>query len=92
MNDLQHLTVGGQLHYTFDFSLEVPEGVLMTDVSYEVQTGLTQFAEDNDLVALQGTIGLSGGVHGATYQVIARATLSNGEVVPKGLTVRVFNS
>lgn len=91
MNDLQCLTLGGELHYTFDFTLEVPNGVTITGISYVVPSGLTQFADDPDLNAYQGTIGLRAGQHGGTYQVLAKATLSNGEVVPQYLTVRVFN-
>ena len=92
MSDLQAFHVGGKLLYTFDWTLEMPAGgVTISSIDYVLPTGITQFADSDDLVNFKGTGGFQGFAHGGTYQVVAKATLSNQESIPKTLTVRGFN-
>lgn len=92
MNDLQVFHVGGKLLYTFDWKAEIPAGATMTQIDYVLPTGgITQFADSDDLVNFRGTGGFQGFAHGGTYQVVAKATLSNLKVIPKTMTVRGFN-
>jgi hypothetical protein len=96
MSDLQLLPLGGELLYTFDFTLEVPSLVTVTGIDYTVPSELTQFADNDDLANKKGTIGLrahaTNGKHGQTAQVKAVATLSNTEKVPKYLAIRLTGS
>lgn len=91
MSDLQAFHVGGKLLYTFDWSAEIPGAATMSAIDYVLPTGVTQFADADDLVNFRGTGGFEGFAHGQTYQIVAKATLSNSEVIPKTLTVRGFN-
>ena len=91
MSDLQAFHVGGKLLYTFDWTAEVPATVTITQIDYVLPVGITQFADSDDLANFNGTGGFQGFAHGGTYQVVAKATLSNAEIIPKTLTVRGFN-
>jgi hypothetical protein len=86
----------GQLFYTFDFSGEIPSSSPIPTISsvtyiivpsYSPQR-LYAFDTSEDLDNYTASINLAGAVHGETYQVTALATLTNGEIVPKGITVR----
>ena len=99
MSDLQLLPIGGELLYTFDFALEVPQAsplTTVTGIDYTVPSELTQFADNDDLANKKGTIGLkphaTNGKHGQTVQVRAVANLSNTEKVAKFMTVRISGS
>ena len=91
-SDLQALAKDGKLLYTFDWAAEVPAAVTINSpVVYVIPSPLSQFASSEDLGNKKSTIGLQGALHGETYQVQAKATLSNTEVVVKNLTVRGIN-
>lgn len=90
-NDLQALAVNGKLLYTFDWSDVMPAGQTLNSIDYVLPTPLTTFADSDDLANFKGTVGIQGAVHGATYQVQAKGTLSNGEHVVKNLTIRGFD-
>jgi hypothetical protein len=91
--DLQLLPINGQLLYTFDWTPDVPGGATLTAVDYVLPAGskLTQFADSDDLPNRRGTIGLRNNTarKGDTYEIEARGTLSNGEQVPKYMTLRI---
>lgn len=92
MSDLQLLPINGELLYTFDWSPDVTGSVTVTAIDYVVPAQLVQFADSDDLVNKKGTIGLrkgATGAHGQTLQVEGKATLSNGEKVPKYVTIRI---
>lgn len=91
MNDLQAVAIGGKLRFTFGWSGELPEGHSLTAIDYLLPAPLASFADVDDLPNKQGTIGIEGALHGATYLVRAVATLSNQEQIAKNLTVRGFN-
>lgn len=90
-NDLQLLPINGELLYTFDFSADVPVGATVTAIDYVIPSGLTGYVDSDDLGNNKGTIGLrvNTAKHGQTYQVEAKAILSNTEKVPKYLTIRI---
>lgn len=99
MSGLQVLAVEGKLFYTFDWSDVVPAMsplVTISSVAYTLPSNtspqeLTTFDTSEDFGNYLSSVGLQGAVHGKTYQVQAAATLSNGEVVVKDITVRGFN-
>ncbi len=91
MSDLQVLGPSGKLLYTFDFTDEIPAGQTLTGVAFTVPPPLAVYATSPDLANKKSTVGLQSSVHGGTYQVRADGTLSNGEIIPKTLTVRGFN-
>ena len=103
-NDLQVLAVDGKLLYTFDWTAEIPASSPLTTISsvaYSVPSAaaspapasdvLTFFTTSNAFSSYQATIGIQNAIHGKTYQVQAAATLSNGEVVVKDITIKGFN-
>lgn len=90
MNDLHLLPVEGEIAYTFDFSDVVIAPATVTAIVITAGD-LTAFNQTDDLANKKTTVGLKGAVHGVTYNVQARATLSNGEKVPKDATFVGFN-
>lgn len=97
MNDLQMFPVGSTLAYTADFSAELPNsGVTVSSVAWSVEPAespevVTIADQADDLENARSTIYVSGVPHAATYILQAVATLSNGEVVAKDITLRGFN-
>lgn len=90
MNDYQLLPVTAGLYYTVDFSAEVPAGESITDVTFTA-TGLTATGKQTDLPNSKASIRLSGAAHGKQYTLLAVATLSTGETVPKTVTFVGWN-
>jgi hypothetical protein len=96
VSDVFSLHPSGKLFYTFEFDAEIPSSSPMPTISsvsyvivpsYSPRT-LYAFDTSEDFDNYACSINLAGAVHGETYQVTALATLSNGEVVPKGITIR----
>lgn len=90
VNDYQVIPVDSELAYTFDFSDVVIAPATVTEIIVTAG-GLTAFNQTDDLANKKTTVGLKGAVHGETYNVQARATLSNGEKLPKDATFVGFN-
>ena len=99
-NDFHLLPVSGTLAYTWDFSDEVPSTSPLTTVTaidITTDTGTSPSAitigtQTDDLGNARTTVLLSGTPHGGVYVVQAIATLSNGEEIPKDITLQVFNA
>lgn len=97
--DYQVLTVGAELLFTFDWTLEVPSTSPLTtisSVSYLLPSNtspqeLVELSTSEDFANYMSSIELGGAVHGKTYQVRATCTLSNGEVIVKNLTIKGLN-
>jgi hypothetical protein len=93
MNDAQVLPVGGHLFYTPDFSADIPAGAAITGIAFTVEPsgGLALSGQSNDYGSGQASIRASGATHGVSYVLKATATLDNGEVIPKNISVIGFN-
>ena len=76
-------------NYTADWTDAVPTGGTLSTVAHTVPTGLTLVSQSNDDTT--SSVRISGGTHGRTYQVMAAATMSNGEVINRPLVLTVFN-
>ena len=89
-NDFQMLPVSAKLAYTFDFSGALSASSplpTVTDITVTGSNGITISDQSNDYASYQATVLLSGATHGSMYLVQATATMSNGEQIPKDLTV-----
>ena len=75
--------------YTAEWLDAIPEGGTMTAVVHTVPTGLTKVSEG--IAGTTSTVRISGGTHGRTYQVMAAATMSTGEIINRPLVLTVFN-
>lgn len=91
MAEIQLKTPDADLVYTFDWSDDIPDGVLLQGVVHMVPAPLAIVLEQTDPVSKLSTVQISGGVHGKTYLVKALATLDEGEDVPGMFTLRVSN-
>lgn len=80
------------LIYTFDFSSEVPTGVSVTSITITAPAPLVVTGKTDDLPNKSTRALLSGAVHGAIYQVEAKALLNNGETIPLTASFRGWNS
>ncbi len=85
---LSVMAVSSEFKYTFDWTEEATGLLTLTGVTYTVPAELEKFADSPNLAGKTSLIGLRGVVHGALYHVVALGTLSNGEKVPKSLTIR----
>ena len=94
--DYQVLAVSGELLYTFDWTAQIPSTSPLTTISsvdYTLPSNvspqeLTELSTSENFTSYLSSIELGGAVHGKTYQVQAICTLSNGEKVVKGLTIK----
>ena len=91
MNDSQVLPVEGALLYTADFTDSLPATVTLVSCVWTCSPSLTLASQVDNLPAAQSTIKVSGGTHGIVYNLQAKGTLSNGEVVPKDIALLGFN-
>lgn len=97
-NDHQMLPVEGELAFTFDYSDVLPGTSPATTVtSIAISAGespalVTIGTQTDDLANARTTVILSGIAHGQVGVVQALATLSNGEVIPKDITLVGFNA
>ncbi len=62
----------------------------LSTVAHEAPSPLVVSNQGVNAGAGTSSCKVSGMVHGRTYQLLARATLSNGDVVPKVATIRAF--
>lgn len=95
MNDFQMIQVQGELAYTFDFTDALPStspATTVSSVALTAQTGLTLGTPSADYANARVTVIVSGATHAQQYWVQAIATLSNGEKIPKDLTLLGFNA
>jgi hypothetical protein len=99
MSNVFVLLPGQKALFTFDWTEEIPSTSPLTTISsvayaitptYSPQT-LNAYETTEDFDNYLSSVGLTGAVTGETYQVKASATLSNGEVVSKNITIRGFN-
>ena len=94
MNDFQLLPVGGKLAYTFDFSDALPaSSPIPTASSFTItaDSAVTVGTKTDDSANYRTTVLLSGLTHAGQYLVQCLCTLSNGEEIPKDLTLIGFN-
>ena len=94
MNDFQLLPVQGKLAYTFDFTDVIPSSSPLPTVSsitVSASAGVTVGAQTDDLANYRTTVTFSGPSHAGQYLAQALAVLSNGEEIPKDLTLIGFN-
>lgn len=91
MNDFQLLPVEAGLAYTADFSEELPASVTLASVVWSITPSITLAGQVDSLGTAQSTIRVSGASHGVTYNLQAKATLSNGEIVVKDIALIGFN-
>lgn len=76
-------------NYTAEWEDAIPTGGAMSSVVHTVPTGLVKVSEGVD--GTTATVRISGGSHGRTYQVMAAATMSTGEIINRPLVLTVFN-
>lgn len=91
MADPELKTPNASLIYTFDWSLNIPEGETLVEVTHTLPAPLSKDLEQTDTEGLRSTVQISGGVHGGRYWIEAEATLSDGETVPGGFLLRVMD-
>lgn len=73
---------------TFQWADYLGPGMTISSVSYTVPAPLATFGEAMNMSEATSQVGLRNAVHGVTYHVRARATLSNGEFVNNTIAVR----
>jgi hypothetical protein len=73
--------------HTFQFGGDLPVGVTVVGV---VVTAAPLTQAGGTLTGSDYLVRLSGAVHGETYQVNARATLSSGDQVSRTVAIRGF--
>ena len=94
MNAFQLLPVQGKLAYTFDFSDVIPSTSPLTTVSsitVTADSAVTVGTQTDVLASYKTTVIFSGLSHAGQYLAQAIAVLSNGEEIPKDLTLIGFN-
>jgi hypothetical protein len=82
--------------YTFDWTSDLPSASplpTISSVSYSIVPSyspqrLYAVSTSEDFSNYRSSVLLAGAVHGETYQVTAACTLSNGEVLKEGITIR----
>ena len=79
------------LHLRFDWNEALPDGVTLTSVAHTVPGGAVEESEDTNG---DGTsdLDISGGAHGALYQLTIVATLSDASTVTRSWPLRIFNA
>jgi hypothetical protein len=91
MNDFQMLPVEAGLFYTFIFTDDLPDGVTVTNCTFTITPSITLSNQSDNFGSDASTIKVSGAEHGVNYNLQAKATLSNGETVPKDIVLVGFN-
>ena len=91
MNDFQFLPVESALFYTADFTDMLPAAVTVTACVWTCSPALTVGSQTDDFAHAKSTVKVSGGTHGITYNLQAKATLSNSEIVVKDIALIGFN-
>lgn len=91
MNDFQVIPVEAGLLYTFDWTTEVPVAGSISSVAWSISPSITLGTQVDDFANKRSTIKVSGAAHGVVYNLQAKATLSNGEIVPKDVALLGFN-
>ena len=94
MSDYQLLPVGGKLAYTFDFTDALPASSPLPTVSsftITADAAVTVGTQTDDSANYRTTILLSGLTHAGQYLAQCVCNLSNGEQIPKDLTLIGFN-
>lgn len=97
MNDYQMIPVEGEMLYTVDYTAELPTGVTLTAVAWTIspQTGSplapTLGSQSNDYANAKSSIKVSSLTHAQTYVLQSKGTLSNGEVIPKDISLVALN-
>ena len=92
MNDFQMIPVGGALSYTADFTDALPASVTLSACTWSISPSINLSNQVDSLGSALSTIRVSGALHGITYTLQAIGTLSNGETVPKDVTLLGFNA
>ena len=91
VNDVQFIPVEGVYFYTFDFTDSLPATVTVTACTFTITPSITLAGQIDDFANNKSTIKVSGALHGTTYNLQAKATLSNTESVPKDICLIGFN-
>jgi hypothetical protein len=91
VNDVQFMPVEGVYFYTFDFTDSLPATVTVTACAFTITPSITLAGQIDDFVNNKSTIKVSGALHGVTYNLQAKATLSNTESCPKDVCLVGFN-
>jgi hypothetical protein len=84
--------------YTFDWEDDMPNMSPFPSISSVTYTITPSYSPQRlyavqtseDFTNYKSSVLLAGAVHGETYQVTAACTLSNGEVLKEGITIRGF--
>ena len=91
MNDFQFLPVEAGLLYTADFSDALSGTVTVSACTWSITPSITLGSPVDDFGNARSSVKVSGAVHGTVYNLQAKATLSNGEIVPKDIALIGFN-
>ncbi len=97
LNDDQLFPVEGEITYTFDFTDSLPAEVTVLSVAFSIslQSGSplspSLSAQVDNLAENKSTIRVSGLTHASVHVLQGKATLSNGEVIPKDVVLRGLN-
>ena len=77
------------LYLEFDWSEAIAEGLTLQSVEHTVPGGVVR--EDQDVDGESSDLDISGGTHGALYQLTIVATMSDASQVTRTWPLRVFN-
>lgn len=91
MNDFQILPVEAGLLYTADFSDSLAATITVSACVWTITPSIGLTNQADDFGNARSTIKVSGAAHGVVYNLQAKATLSNGEIVPKDVALMGFN-
>ena len=97
MNDFQFFPQGGTLIYTVDYTDEMPVGATISSVAWTItpQSGspLTPSlsGQSDSLGTYQSSIKVAGLTHANHYVLQSVAVLSNGESIPKDISLLCVN-
>lgn len=91
VNDYQVIPVEAGLLYTADFTDSLPATVTVVTCVWSISPSIALTSQADDFGNARSSIKVSGAVHGVVYNLQAKATLSNGEIVPKDVALLGFN-
>jgi len=91
MNDFQLIPVEAGLFYTFDFSEELTGDDNLQSVAFTCTPPLALSVQSDEFSQFLSTIKVSGAVHGTTYNLQAKASLTSGETLVKDVCLIGFN-
>jgi len=87
---IQLKSPSAKLIYTFDWANAIADTATLHSVAHSVPEPVVLISEAYDVGQQLSNVEIGGGAHGGLYVIQARATLSTGETVTDGFTLRVF--